>query len=81
MTIGDVGIVDTYRTQSILFYDKIAKKAFVCTRDKRQMVAVIKEFLKTACRLLFDFKKTAAEYRKRINEVQTTEFWNRYLEL
>lgn len=81
MTIGDVGIVDTYRTQSILFYDKIAKKAFVCTRDKRQMWAVVKEFLKTAGRLLFDFKKTATEYRKRINEVQTTEFWNRYLEL
>ncbi len=70
---------NTYRAKRILNYDESSKKGFVTKRSKTMMIKKMLETFKVMIELDRKYTKVTREYKRRCSEIQSLEFWKRYL--
>ena len=73
--------INAYRANRILNYDEATQKGFITKRSRGLMIKKLLETFKVILEMDRRYNKATREYKKRARELQSLEFWKRYLEL
>lgn len=70
-----------YKAGAALNYDLSSKKGFVTYRNRKEMIQLLREYLKLSRAVKKNYKKVVEEYRNRKDEITNIQFWKGYLDL
>ncbi len=69
------------RAKRAYHFDQNARRGFVTERSMKEYKRVMKRYKALEKLVNKKYDKVAAEYRARLSEITSTEFWNKYLEI
>lgn len=70
-----------YRQKNILLFEPDSKKGILLKKSYRKAIKCLVMYTKTIRQLKRQYKTIGKDYRKRISELTTLEFWANYLEI
>lgn len=79
LSMNFVNTSNTHRVQRAVYYDIVADKAFVCERDNEEMKRCKQEMKALIKEIKANYPAAKRSYIERQKEVQSLEFWKKYL--
>ncbi|QOX65077.1 glycosyltransferase family 2 protein [Anoxybacterium hadale] len=73
--------VHFYKADKVLHYNLAERKGFVTKLDKRKLWTIGAKAIPVVIQLLLKYKKAAASYQTRVDEITSFEFWCKHLEI
>jgi len=81
VSLNDPKPKNFFGAKRVLFYDETTQKGMVLRRSWIKMVSIYMGFLRLTVKYAFRHSRIQKQYRNRVNEITSMEFWERYLKM
>lgn len=79
--LNECKLINTYRAENVIHYDKTSGKGFITKRDPEEALKCKKAVKRLQRRIDNCYDQINEEFRTRCGELESIDFWKKYLEI